>query len=541
MLLFRDAAGAADLLAWVADGPAQSAVVILCPYRTFGADNNFVFDEGAAMKLYKPDLGDEMMMLDLDGFDRQLPLVCDLDGTLIRSDTFHESFFEAFFHSPQHLLRTFPSWFKGRAALKETLANVCSIEPRALPYRAEMLELMRGAKADGREIYLVTAADQSIADSIICHLGGFAGAKGSDGSLNLKSRNKLKWLQASFPEGFIYAGDSAADLPIWEAASGAVLVGNGVKYASQLRKAGVEVRAISPENTNPVKDWLFELRVHQWSKNVLIFVPLFLGHIAGDLHAVLRTIVAFVAFGLIASATYIINDLADLEADRAHATKRFRAIAAGRISVINGFLASIFMLGAGIGVALLLHPQFALAVAAYLVLTLAYSFRLKRYALLDVTVIGALFTLRIVMGQVLNDLAFSPWLLSFSAMFFFSLSLAKRHVEAMRACSKGRDAIKGRGYLPDDWPLTLGYGLASASASIVIMLLFIALEARATQEYHNPAWLYVAPAGVFMWLQRIWLLSHRMGLHDDPIVFALKDKTSLLIGAIIALAFALAV
>ncbi|BCH04898.1 hypothetical protein MesoLj131b_68970 (plasmid) [Mesorhizobium sp. 131-2-5] len=151
-------------MAWVADGPAQSAVVILCPYRTFGADNNFVFDEGAAMKLYKPDLGDEMMMLDLDGFDRQLPLVCDLDGTLIRSDTFHESFFEAFFHSPQHLLRTFPSWFKGRAALKETLANVCSIEPRALPYRAEMLELMRGAKADGREIYLVTAADQSIAD-----------------------------------------------------------------------------------------------------------------------------------------------------------------------------------------------------------------------------------------------------------------------------------------------------------------------------------------------------------------------------------------
>ena len=479
-----------------------------------------------------------MTLLDLEGFDHHLPLVCDLDGTLIKSDSLPENFLKAFFQSPQHLLRTIPSWFKGRAALKETVANVRSIEPQVLPYREEILELIRGAKAGGRETYLVTAADQSIADNIICHLGSFDGAKGSNGSLNLKGRHKLRWLQANFPEGFIYAGDSAADLPIWEAASGAVLVGNGVKFETQLREAGVEVRTISCERGNSVKDWLSELRVHQWSKNVLIFVPLFLGQ--GNFYAALKTGIAFLDFGLIASATYIINDLADLESDRAHATKRFRAIAAGRISIINGFLASLSMLVVGIGVALFLQPQFALAVAVYLVLTLAYSIRLKHYALVDVTVIGALFTMRIVMGQVLNDLAFSPWLLSFSAMFFFSLSLAKRHVEAMRACSKGRDVIKGRGYLCDDWPLTLGYGLASASASIVIMLLFIALEARVPQAYHNPAWLYVAPAGVFIWLQRIWLLSHRMDLHDDPVVFALRDKTSLLIGAIIALAFALA-
>ncbi|ULJ74235.1 UbiA family prenyltransferase [Rhizobium gallicum] len=378
------------------------------------------------------------MMPHLDNFDRQLPLVCDLDGTLIKSDSLHENFLKVFFHSPQRLLRTIPSWFKGRAAIKDMLARLRPIEPQALPYREEILGLIRDAKADGRETYLVTAADQSIADSIICHLGGFAGAKGSDGSLNLKSCNKLKWLQETFPDGFIYAGDSAADLPIWEAASGAVLVGKGVKYARQLREAGVEVRAISHAKSNCVKDWLSELRIHQWSKNLLIFVPLFLGQFASDFHPVLKTAIAFLAFGLIVSATYIINDLADLEADRVHATKRFRAIAAGRISVMNGFLASIFLLTAGMGVALLLHPQFALAVSVYLVLTLAYSFRFKRHAMLDVTVIGALFTMRIVMGEVLNDLAFSPWLLSFSAMFFFSLSLAKRHVEAMRACSKGR-------------------------------------------------------------------------------------------------------
>ncbi|MCZ4093661.1 UbiA family prenyltransferase [Ensifer psoraleae] len=304
-------------------------------------------------------------------------------------------------------------------------------------------------------------------------------------------------------------------MPIWEAASGAVLVGNGVKFESQLREAGVEVRTISPEKRHPVKDWLSEARIHQWSKNALIFVPLFLGRIVDDFHAVLKTSVGFLAFGLIASATYIINDLADLEADRAHATKRFRAIAAGRISVTSGFLASLFMLASGIGMALFLHPQFALVVSVYLGLTLTYTFRLKRDALLDVTVIGVLFTLRLVMGQALNGLAFSPWLLSFSTMFFVSLALAKRHVEAMRACSNGKDVIEGRGYLPDDWPLTLGYGLASASTSIVIMLLFLALEPRVTQLYRNPAWLYAAPLAVFIWLQRIWLLSHRMELHED--------------------------
>ncbi|MER9833016.1 UbiA family prenyltransferase [Mesorhizobium sp. M0134] len=475
------------------------------------------------------------MMFDLGCFDRHLPLVCDLDGTLTKSDSCHENFCHAFFHSPQRLFRAVPGWFN-RAALKQTLANIRPIEARALPYREEVLDLIRGAHAAGREIHLVTAADQSIADNVISHLGGFDGAKGSDGSLNLKGRNKLKWLQENFPNGFIYVGDSAADLPIWEASTGAVLVGNAARYASQLRKVGVEVRTIVPEKNEPVKDWLSELRIHQWSKNVLIFVPLFLVPTVGGFPVVLKTAFAFLAVGLVASSTYVINDLADLEADRAHATKRLRAIAAGRISIIRGFLASIFLLATGLGIALLLDYRFALAVSSYLALTLAYSFCFKRYALLDVTVIGNLFTLRIVMGQALNDFEFSPWLFSFSSLLFFSLSLAKRHVEVMHAHSQG----KGRGYLPEDWPLTLGYGLASGSASIVIMLIFVVLDPRVAEAYHNSVWLFVAPAGIFIWLQRIWILSHRMELHDDPVAFALKDKTSYLIGACIALAFVLA-
>lgn len=203
-------------------------------------------------------------------------------------------------------------------------------------------------------------------------------------------------------------------------------------------------------------------------------------------------------------------------------------------------MVGLFLFAAGFGISAALSIKFTLVVLVYLLLTLSYSFKLKKLPMIDVTVIGALFTLRIVMGQVLNGLLASPWLLSFSALFFFSLALAKRHVEVLRSGAAKRESVKGRGYVAQDWPLTLGFGLSSAIASIVIMLLFVALDGNATHAYQHPVWLYVAPAGVFIWLQRIWLLSQRMELNDDPIVFALKDKMSYVIGFLVAVSFVLA-
>jgi 4-hydroxybenzoate polyprenyltransferase/phosphoserine phosphatase len=469
----------------------------------------------------------------------QRPLIVDLDGTLLRTDSLHENLIRCLMTKPYHLLKILAAARGGIAAVKAVTANLVPLPGTALCYRASMLTMIRQAKASGRPVHLVTAADQSIAQAVQENLGCFDSVKGSDGVLNLKGVNKLSWIQSAFPDGFAYAGDSRADLPIWRAADEAVLVGKGVAFAPGLAAAGIPTVTVPDATHAGLGDWRSALRLHQWAKNILIFVPLFLGHIAGDLQAVLRTLAAFICFGLVASATYIINDLADLEADRLHATKRFRAMADGRIPVAQGVLAAAALLLVGGGLCAALSLPFGAMVGLYLVLTLSYSFRLKRMALYDTVIIGVLFTLRIVMGSVLNDLTLSPWLIAFSGFLFFSLALAKRHVEVMRCAKAGLQKLPGRGYYADDWALTLAYGLSSAMCAIVVMLIFV-YQGAGPVHYGHPAWLYVEPGCVFLWSMRIWLLSHRMILNDDPVIFALRDRSSFVLGAFAAAGFMLA-
>ena len=469
-----------------------------------------------------------------------IPLIVDLDGVLIQTNSLHENLVWIIFHHPKRLIQLFAFAAKGRAAFAEEVAATFKLDSSGLLYREPVLDLVRQAKGDGRGVHLVTAADQLIAEAVQAHLKCFDSVTGSNGKANMKGRNKLAWLLEHFPQGFIYAGDNTDDLPVWEAAKGAILVGDGVAHLERLREAGIATETIVDEKTRVIHDWLSEFRLHQWTKNILIFVPLFLGHIAGDMQAVMTTFGAFFAFGLVASATYLINDLADLATDRQHPTKRFRPLAAGRIPVAQGAFVSVAMVFVGLVAGFALKPALADVMGIYLLLTLAYSFQLKRAPMIDVAVIGALFTLRVVMGIVLNDLVLSPWLISFSAFFFFSLSLAKRHVEVMRAGARGLAMVRGRGYLSADWPLTLGFGISAAMASIIIMLLFVAENAGQSGAYASPHWLYVAPVCVFLWVQRIWLLSHRMELDDDPIIFALKDRLSYFLAAIIAVGFLLA-
>lgn len=289
----------------------------------------------------------------------------------------------------------------------------------------------------------------------------------------------------------------------------------------------------------PILVWLRAMRVHQWSKNILLFVPLFVGH-AFSVQAVARSGLGFVLLSLLSSATYIINDLADLEADRAHPTKRLRPFASGRLKVRHGFVAAPLMIAVALVGAYLLAPTFAAAMVAYLAVTLAYSYRLKRVALLDVFIIGVLFTLRIVMGAEILGLPHSPWLLSFALAFFLSLALGKRHAEVMAATANHAEEIAGRGYRGPDWPITLSFGIGVGLVSVVIMLLYMANDAAPSGFYHQPAWLYAIPALLTIWLMRIWLLSHRMVLHDDPVVFALRDTVSLGLGLAVAILFFLA-
>ncbi len=279
------------------------------------------------------------------------------------------------------------------------------------------------------------------------------------------------------------------------------------------------------------------LRVHQWLKNAVLLVPLVLSHSLGNKAAVSDAIVAFFLFSLVASAAYIINDIVDLAADRAHPTKRKRALASGDIPVNAGIFTAVCLVVAGIGGGLWLSFPFALSVAVYLIVSLLYSLWLKRVAPLDVVVIGCLFTARIVAGTLVIAVPLSPWLISFSLFFFTALALAKRHSELMQ--HNGNDGAR-RGYRAGDWPLTLNFGVGLTVGALVIMLLYVRLEAAQSGLYSRPLWLLATPVIVLAWAMYLWMKSHRGTLHDDPVVFAIQDPWSWLSAALIAGSMALA-
>lgn len=469
--------------------------------------------------------------------DINIPLIVDLDGTLTLSDSVLESFTALLFRQPFVALSTLVSLRHGRAALKRCLADQNFSDQALVPQRSDLIAMLQRERARGRKIHLVTAADQSVANTLAESVPLFDSAIGSDGRTNLKGRNKLEYIQSRFPDGFIYAGDAAADIPIFQAARGAILCDASAGTAVAVIKSGTPVLAELHRPQREWRTWVRAFRIHQWSKNLLLFVPLFVGHAFGDLEKVLAAAMGFVLLCVLASATYMINDLADLEADRLHPTKRRRPFASGAFPLAFGLVAAPLMIAASVLAALALSPGFAAMMIVYLCLTLAYSFGLKRIPLLDVFIIGALFTLRIVMGTEVAGLAYSGWLLSFSLAFFLSLALAKRHSEIMRASHAQLGEIAGRGYRGDDWPLTLSFGTGIGLTSIVIMQLYLTNDAAPSGFYNHPVWLYAVPALVLLWLMRIWLLSHRMVLHDDPVVFALKDRVSLGLGLAVAISF----
>lgn len=283
-----------------------------------------------------------------------------------------------------------------------------------------------------------------------------------------------------------------------------------------------------------VRDIAEAFRIHHWTKNFLLFVPLILSHEWSNHRLIGETVWAFACLLAVTSATYLINDVADIASDRQHWSKRLRPIASGRLPVAAALAMAGLLLAAGFAGALLLSQPFTLALLTYLVLTLAYSFRLKRIPLLDTLVIGILFTLRLVMGVVLLEVQKPAWLLTFAVFFFFSLAMAKRHTEVLRAADHSGESLKDRGYQPGDAPLTLALGTGTAIASLVVLFIFIVLEMLPANIYSRPVFLAGIPAMLAIWLGRIWLLAHRGRMDDDPVSFALHDRPSLLLGVLVA-------
>lgn len=468
------------------------------------------------------------------------PLAVDVDGTLIRGDLLAESALAYLRGSPFRVVAILFWLMQGKAVLKRRLAERVDLDISALPVNEELVAFIEAEHARGRKIHLATAADGIFAAKLARRFGFVDGVIASDGATNLKGEVKARVLSERFPNGFSYAGDSKADLPVWRAATESVVVdaGRSTLRAAEAIRPPLAVIARSPRGLKTV---LKAARVHQWAKNALVAVPLVLGGHAFDPHGWAVVLTGMLLLGVLASSTYVLNDLWDIEDDRRHWSKRNRPFASGRLPIAGGLAAASLGIVVALGGALAIGATTFLAFAAYLGLTLAYSVRVKRIMILDAFTLASLFTLRLVIGITLAAVPVSPWLLVFSMFLFASLSLAKRHTEILRVIETGADHAAGRGYIASDGPVLIALGVACGMSATLVMVLYLIEEAFRAGFYDTPAALWMFPCALFVWLGRIWIISGRGEMNDDPVVFAMRDKASLMLCAAMAVAFAVAV
>jgi len=452
------------------------------------------------------------------------PLVVDLDGTLTPTDTLAESTLRLLKKSPINILVLLLKLLNGRVALKEFVAKKSSFSAERLPINKPFLNYLKKEKESGRRIILATASHKIIADKVSTHLGIFDSIIATDGIKNMKGSNKLEAIRESVGDRFTYAGDSPSDIAIWKFSTAAILVNTSPSTGTSVRKI-IPVEANFPRKPTNLKTWLKTLRIHQWVKNLLIFVPILTAFSFFDYGKLANAVVAFFAFSFAASATYIINDLWDLDSDRTHSRKRLRPIASSEIPIKKALLASGISLLVGFILALSVSKDFFSMLLLYLFCTSCYSWTLKQYVLIDVIVLSLLYTLRILSGSVAIEVMISTWLFAFSVFIFLSLALVKRCSELVSLEKSKIEAASGRDYRTSDliilWPL----GVGAALSSVVVFGLFISAP-DTTQRYSSPVILWFVAISLIYWLSRLWIKTARGEMNDDPVVYALKDKGS---------------
>lgn len=466
------------------------------------------------------------------------PLVVDLDGTLIHTDMLHESALRVLRDNPFDLL-FIPYWLsQGKAVLKRKLSNRTSFDPSSLPYNHDLLDWLKQQQAQGRKLILCTASDHAIAISISEHLGIFDEVMASDGATNLAGEHKAEALEQRFGfAGFDYAGNSYADLAVWQRARQAIVVNASVALTKKA-ETHCEVERVFPSPSVGFLAWGRMLRVHQWMKNLLLFIPLLAAHQITNSDAWLALILAFFSFSLCASSVYIVNDLLDLESDRQHPRKRNRPFAAGLVPASIGVaLAPLLLLGS-LALAQYVGGHFLSWLLFYLVLTCAYSWGLKRLMLLDCLTLAMLYTLRIVAGAAAMTMGLSFWLLAFSVFLFLSLAFVKRYAELEVQLLDGKQKAHGRGYYTSDAPLLQTMGITSGYAAVMVLAFYLNSDA-VIQLYQTPEFIWGTVPVMLFWISWMWMKAHRGEMHDDPLVFAVKDKASLLAGITFAAVLAM--
>jgi 4-hydroxybenzoate polyprenyltransferase len=468
-----------------------------------------------------------------EGTESGIPLCVDLDGTLVKSDTFYDAVCLLLRVRPASVLR-FPQWLAwgGKARLKQEVNYRATIDAAHLPYNQPLLDFLREQHKLRRPIYLATGADISLAERVAAHLGFFAGVLASDGSTNLTGNRKLAGLQQRFPV-FDYIGNARPDLPALAHSRKAYLANPTAGLQMALRSRHIPAEHIFEDRRQLFPSVLKSIRTHQWAKNLLLVVPLLMSHQL-TVQSFTRAITAFFCFSFVASANYLINDLLDMESDRRHSKKRLRSFANGDLSVAFGvFLA---FLGLAVSAAMLpfLPMRFALWLIAYVVFTSAYSFYLKRIPVVDVLVLSGLYTLRLMAGGAATHTPISPWLWSLSIFLFLSLAMVKRFSELANLRERGVSSTHGRGYHVADMEQIRAFGTSSAYASVVVFSLYIS-HPDVSRLYRHPGRLWLVVPLMLYWLTRVWLKASRGEMNEDPVIFAIRDRQSVVIALCIGI------
>jgi len=458
-------------------------------------------------------------------------LCVDMDGTLVRSDLLLEGILlllKANIFSAFRLLL----WLtKGKVYFKRRVAEAVQIDPKLLPFNKEFVAYLREEHRKVRKIALVTASYIDVARIVADYLGIFDKCFATSSDVNLKGSRKADFLEREFGlRNFDYAGDSVVDLPIWSKSRKSILVSSSKGLARRVAEVS-ELDAVFPGHRITIMNYIKLIRVHQWIKNILIFVPLLAAHRYDEMPLVIDCLIAFFSLSICASATYVFNDLLDINADRQHPHKYRRMLASGDVPITHGIVMIPLLLVVGFGLATFLPTVFSFGLAGYILITTVYSVLLKRVIAIDVFTLTLLFTYRLLLGSMVTLILPSFWLLAFSMFLFLSLAFVKRYSELYVLQRSSGDQAAGRGYEVGDLPTVLAQGIGSGYAATLVMALYIR-DPSTYDLYASPQVLWGICIILLYWVTRLWLKCARGEIHNDPIVFAVTDPQSLLAGAL---------
>jgi 4-hydroxybenzoate polyprenyltransferase len=461
--------------------------------------------------------------------------VVDLDGTLLATDTLWELLVQYLCDKPWGFFTLFAWVFSGKARFKAKLAAVTVLDVESLPYRSECLDWLLAEKQSGRLIFLATGANAKVANAVAEHLKIFDGVIASDSSSNVTGSTKAERIASILgTESYDYAGNSHVDIAVWRKSLSAIVVAPDAGVIAALKRQNIPVKRHIAAPVVTLRTWMKALRVHQWMKNLLVFTPLLTSHRILDLPALAHALCGFAVFSLVASSTYLVNDLLDLTADRRHLTKSKRPMAAGLISIPAAISVALLLLVAAGLLSILLPWQAATLVLGYSLATLLYSSVIKKMLVADVVMLAVFYTARLLYGGLATGIEISIWTLAFCAFSFFSLAAAKRINDLAKASLRGSESLRHRAYQSQDRNALVASAASTSNVAVLVLILYINSQ-QGERLYHHPQWLWLICVPLLYWFNRILTLANRGSLADDPILFAAKDTATYVVLACVAL------